>query len=149
MSQEHGKNPFTKEMRVVYEACVENKGSGITKRSLARIHKVLSDTCTKSPLASLVHATAKVLESTDKRRMGDKVQKSISRILDQLYKTMDDLLSVEKEDKAEVAAKSQLKRLLSTLLVDWEQADKGLQAAMVKYGLQPKFGRSRAMVKIG
>lgn len=133
----------------MYEACVENKGSGITKRSLARIHKVLSDTCTKSPLASLVHATAKVLESTDKRRMGDKVQKSISRILDQLYKTMDDLLSVEKEDKAEVAAKSQLKRLLSTLLVDWEQADKGLQAAMVKYGLQPKFGRSRAMVKIG
>jgi sigma54-dependent transcription regulator len=149
MSQEHGKNPFTKEMRVVYKACVENKGPGITKRSLARIHKVLSDTCTKSPLASLVHDTAKVLESTDKRRMGDKVQKSVSRILDQLYTTMDDLLSVKKEDKAEVAAKSQLKRLLPTLLVDWEQADKGLQAAMAKYRLQPKFGRSRATVKIG
>jgi hypothetical protein len=56
---------------------------------------------------------------------------------------------VKEEDKTEVAAKSQLKRLLPTLLVDWEQADKGLQAAMAKYRLQPKFGRSRAMVKIG
>jgi hypothetical protein len=135
-------------MRVVYEACVENKGPGITKRSLVRIRGILSDTGNDSPFASIVQHTAKWLDSTDKRRIGAKVQKPVSRILDQVYNTMDDLLKVKVEDKVEVEAKARLERLLPTLLIEWRRADKGLQAVMARYGLQPKFRRSQVIVTI-
>jgi hypothetical protein len=134
-------------MRVVYKACVENKGPGITKRCLARIHDVLEDTGTHSPFAALVRVTAKWLISTDKSHIRDKVQESVSRILDQVHETMDELLSEKVEDEAEIAARAHLQQILPTLLSKWGQVDKDLQAVMAKYGLLPKFERSQEMVK--
>ena len=52
------------------------------------------------------------------------------------------------EDEEEIAAKAHLQQLLPTLLSEWEQVDRDLQALMMKYGLQPKFGRSQVMVKV-
>jgi len=69
-------------MRVVYKACVEDKGPGITKRSLVRIRDVLSKTDAHSPFATLVRVTAKWLVGMDERHIGDKLQKSVLRILD-------------------------------------------------------------------
>lgn len=148
ISQEHGRNPFTRKMRVVYEECVENKGPGITKRSLVRIRDVLSDTGDHSPFTALVRSTSNRLISMDKRHIGDKVQKSVSGVLDQVYATMEELLSEKVEDEAEVATRAHIQQLLPALLTEWEQVEKDLLALMLKYGLQPKSGRSQAMVKV-
>ena len=134
-------------MRVVYGECVENKGPGITKRSLARIRDVLSDTDIDSPFASLAQTTAKWFISMDKRNIGDKVQKSVSHILDKVHGNMDELLSERVEDESEIAARARVQELLPCLLDEWEQADKDLQALMAKYGLQPKFGRPQMTAK--
>lgn len=148
ITQEHPRNPFTKKMRVVYKACVENKGPGITKRSLVRIHDVLLDTGARSPFATLVRVTAKWLTTIDEIHIKNKLQESVARILDQVHETMDGLLSEKVEDEEEIAAKAHLQQLLPTLLSEWEQVDRDLQALMMKYGLQPKFGRSQVMVKV-
>ena len=133
----------------MYETCVEDKGPGITKWSLSRIRDVLSDTGINSPFDSLVHDTAKLFISLDKMHIGDKVQKSVSLILDKVPASMDDSLSENKAvDEAEIAAKAQLQEVLPTILAELEQVDKDMQAVMAKYGLQPKFERSRVMVKI-
>ena len=86
-------------MRVVYKACVENKGPGITKRSLVRIHDVLLDTGARSPFATLVRVTAKWLTTIDEIHIKNKLQESVARILDQVHETMDGLLSEKVEDE--------------------------------------------------
>ena len=84
----------------------------------------------------------------DEIHIKNKLQESVARILDQVHETMDGLLSEKVEDEEEIAAKAHLQQLLPTLLSEWEQVDRDLQALMMKYGLQPKFGRSQVMVKV-
>jgi hypothetical protein len=134
-------------MRVVYKACVENKGPGITKRCLARIHDVLEDTGTHSPFAALVRVTAKWLISMDKRHIGGKMKESVSRILDQVHENMNELLSEKVENEEEIAARAHLQQIITISLSKWGQVVKDLQAVKAKHGLLPKFERSQEMVK--
>jgi len=65
--------------------------------------------------------------------MREVLEKSVSRILDQVYENMDGLLSEKVEDEAELAARADLKEFLPTLQTAREQADKDLKAVMARY----------------
>jgi hypothetical protein len=65
--------------------------------------------------------------------MREVLEKSVSRILDQVYENMDGLLSEKVEDEAELAARADLKEVLPTLQTAREQADKDLKAVMARY----------------
>lgn len=129
-------------MRLVYQACAEDSGTGVTKRSISRISDVLSDTGPKSPFASLSRGTCKWVGSADNKHIADKLQKSVSCILGQVYGTMDELLSEKVEDEAELAARADLHELLPNLLVRWENIDKDLKAVMAKYRPMPESVQS-------
>jgi hypothetical protein len=135
-------------MRPVYEACREDKGTGVTKRSIDRIREVLSDTGPKSPYASLSRGISRWLNSSDRKHIGDIVGESVVLILDQVYESMDNLLNEKVENEAEVAARLYLQRFLPIHMTHRDQGDKDLQAVMARYGLQLKFGQPQAEVRM-
>jgi hypothetical protein len=121
-------------MRPVYQKCAEDKGVGVTKRSIGRIHDVLSDTGPGSPLARLSYGTSKRLASNDKKHIGETLEKSVSCILDQVHETVNGALSEKVEDEAELVARADLQQFLPALLATREQVDKYLQAVTARYG---------------
>lgn len=133
ISQDSARNPFTKKMRPVYQACKEDKGTGVTKRSISRIGDVLSNKSSSSPFASLSRGTSRWFESADKRHIRDNLEKSVSCVLDQVYETMDGLLGEKVKDEAELAARADLKQFLPSVKAAWEQIDKDLKAIMARY----------------
>lgn len=133
ISQDSMRNPFTNKMRPVYQACKEDKGTGVTQRSIDRIGGVLSNTSSSSPFASLQRGTSRSFGSADKKHVRDNLSKSISCILDQVYESMDGLLSEEVVDEAELAARADLKQFLPSVKAAWVQADKDLKAIVAKY----------------
>jgi hypothetical protein len=136
MSQDCGRNPFTKKMRPVYKVCAEDKGTGVTKRSIGRTGDVLSDEGPTSPFACLVRGTSKRLRSDDETLIGATLKKFVSDILDQVYETVNGALIEKIEDEAELAARADLQQFLPTLLAARDQVDQDLQAVMTRYGLQ-------------
>lgn len=134
-------------MRLVYRTCAEDKGRGVTNRSIDRIDAVLSDVGHCSAFASLARETSDRLVSTDRIPVQKNLQ-SVSRILRRMYVTMDELLEERVEGDAEVAARAHVQQLLPRLLTDWEQINADLQAVMARYGVQPQFEPSPDLVVV-
>jgi hypothetical protein len=120
-------------MRPVYQECAEDRGPGVTERSMTSIHSVLSDTGKRSPLALFARDTCMWLRSTDRRQIANNLHQSVSPIVDQLYEAVDEMLSKKMEDEAGLAARADLKQFVSTLLADLEQIGKDLQVVKAKY----------------
>ena len=120
-------------MTAIYEACQNDSGHGVTKRSLARIEDFLSEQGKGSAFVAVARrVTVKFLE-TDKRRVTDHVQRKIGRLLEQMYASVDGVLGNKIVDEEEATARNDLQELLPVLLYDWEQANQSLQAVKAKY----------------
>lgn len=120
-------------MRPVYNACMLDKGTGITRRSIGRIRESLSNTGDRSPFAGFTRVLTRWLNAMDKYHVEEVMQPAVAGILTQLYEAMEELLSDKVEDEVEVAARADLQQLVPALLVEWEQTNKDLQAVKAKY----------------
>lgn len=133
VSQDNSKNTFSEKMQLVYAACQNDGGMGVTKRSIARIEAFLSDIEKNSAFPTVARSVASKFIATDKKRVVENVQREVERLLDQLYASVDGMLDNKIVDDEEAAARSEMQELLPELLLDWEQASQDLQAVKAKY----------------
>lgn len=125
-------------MRPVYDECIADRGTGVTKRSLDRIEEALSKKGSDSPFAVAARRISAKLNDTDFRHMAKDVQPRVDKVLRRLFASVDSLLDNEVVDEAEVVAKKDLQGLLPVLMSDYKQACTDFQAVKSKYA--PKGG---------
>lgn len=133
VSQDNNKNAFSHKMEAIYAACQNDRGNGVTKRSIDRIEAFLAEQGKNSAFTAVArHVTTKFL-STDKRHVTKRVQRLTEQLLNRLYESVDGVLDNKVVDEEEAEARNELEQVLPVLLFEWEEANQILQAVKARY----------------
>lgn len=124
-------------MRPIYGEASRDGGQGVTKRSLDRIEALLSRAGDRSPFAKVSESVTKKFTSTDKKHM-ESVQRDVRRLLQRLYKSVDELLEERVVDEAEIAVKTELHDMMPALLLEYDEVCRDLRAIKARYSAKQK-----------
>lgn len=120
-------------MRPVYDACRDDSGNGVTKRSLARLEEHLSKTGKNSSFAYVERKVSAALLQTDSKYVTERIQNEVARILQQVYESVENLVDDTIIDETEVAAREAMESVLPSLQEEWEVVHEELAELKKKY----------------
>ena len=120
----------------MYDACYEDKGSGVKQRFLDRLQEHLSKTGKKSPFAYVERQVSKALLGVDNKYIAGRLQDEAKHIIEQVYASVDYLVDDTVTDETEVAAREAMKGELGELQKEWENAHGELARIKMKYESQ-------------
>lgn len=133
ITQDSFGNWFSRTMRPVYEACRDDSGTGVTKRSLDRLQEHLSKTGKDSSFFYVEKQVSAALLQTDSKYVTERIQESVKRILQQVYASVDNLVDDNLVDEKVVAAREAVAGVLPGLQEEWQAVSDELQAVKKKY----------------